>query len=101
MKRILLLQLLFWVYASHAQQSPCSAEPVYRQLDFWVGEWEVFATNGSKAGDSKISLILDSCIILEEWISVQPGKGLRYAGKSFNSYNASSKQWQQKHGWIM
>lgn len=75
-------------------QKPCSS-PEYRQFDFWIGEWEAFGLNGQKAGDSKISLILDSCIILEEWTSTTVNRGLRYAGKSFNTWNAATKQWQQ------
>ena len=73
---------------------PCS-RPEYRQFDFWLGEWEAFGPNGQKGGDSKISLLLDSCIILEEWTSASVQQGLRYAGKSFNTYNATTKQWQQ------
>ncbi len=80
--------------AIQAQKLPCS-NPVYRQFDFWIGEWEAFGANGKKAGDSKISLILDSCIIFEEWTSASLQQGLRYAGKSFNTYNATTKQWQQ------
>ncbi len=79
----------------HAQRSPCISNPVYRQFDFWIGEWNVFAKNNKKAGDSKITLILDSCIILEEWKSTSAQDGIIYSGKSFNTYNASSKQWQQ------
>ena len=58
-------------------------------------EWEAFGKNGKKAGDSKISLILDSCTILEEWTSANVQQGLRYSGKSFNMYNAANKTWQQ------
>lgn len=79
---------------SASSQRPCSAAN-YRQLDFWLGEWEVFDTNNQKAGDSKVSLILDSCVILEEWTSASITQGIRYAGKSFNTYNAATKQWQQ------
>lgn len=84
------------LFVVHAQTGklPCS-RPEYRQFDFWLGEWEAFGTNGQKAGDSKISLILDSCIILEEWTSASVQQGLRYAGKSFNTYNSTTKQWQQ------
>ena len=81
-------------HPSFSQQLPCS-RPEYRQFDFWIGEWEAFGKNGQKAGDSKISLILDSCIILEEWTSASVTQGLRYAGKSFNTYNAATRQWQQ------
>ncbi len=77
-----------------AAQRPCSG-PEYRQFDFWVGEWEAFSPNGNKGGDSKISIILDSCVILEEWTSAGAQQGLIYSGKSFNSYNAATRQWQQ------
>lgn len=75
-------------------QMPCSA-PAYRQFDFWLGEWEVYGVNGNKAGDSRISILLDSCVILEEWTSANLSKGIRYSGKSFNTYNANTGQWQQ------
>lgn len=91
MKQLILLLLI--TAQVHAQR-PCSA-PAYRQFDFWIGEWEAFGKNGQKAGDSKVSLILDSCIILEEWTSASVTQGIRYAGKSFNTYNVQTKQWQQ------
>lgn len=76
----------------HAQpsQSPCQTNPAFRRFDFWIGEWEVYGAKGNKAGDSKIELILDSCIILENWSNL---KG--YKGKSFNTFNAITNQWQQ------
>lgn len=93
MKKILFLLLLFTIAKNiHAQQptaKPCAANPVYRFFDFWIGEWEAFGQKG-KGGDSKISIILDSCVILEEWTG-----GGGYAGKSFNTYNAATKMWQQ------
>ncbi|HEY6504708.1 MAG TPA: hypothetical protein VIZ28_12085 [Chitinophagaceae bacterium] len=94
MKNAVILFVLSLISWSAFAQRPCSL-PAYRQFDFWIGEWEVFGTNGQKAGDSKISLILDSCIILEEWTSATVSRGIRYAGKSFNTYNAATKQWQQ------
>lgn len=94
MKKIVLL-LCPLLFASFVfSQKPCS-KPEYRQFDFWIGEWEAFAPNGNKGGDSKISLILDSCVILEEWTSASAVQGLIYTGKSFNSYNTATKQWQQ------
>jgi hypothetical protein len=78
-----------------AQKSPCTSDSIYRQFDFWIGEWEVYGKNGKKAGDSKIDLILDSCIILENWKSANTVSGVYYAGKSFNTYNSMTKQWQQ------
>lgn len=95
MKKILLFAgAVIFFLQSNAQGLPCS-KPVYRQFDFWIGEWEAFAPSGAKAGDSKVSLLLDSCSILEEWTSAGLQKGLRFAGKSFNMYNAATKKWQQ------
>ena len=94
MKKSFLLPAFCVMALFSSAQLPCSL-PVYRQFDFWIGEWEAFGKNGKKAGDSKISLVLDSCIILEEWTSASASQGVRYAGKSFNTYNALTKQWQQ------
>jgi len=95
-KLIALLIFSNMLSAAFAQNSklPCS-KPEYRQFDFWIGEWEAFAPTGKKGGDSKISLMLDSCTILEEWTSTGLQNGIRYAGKSYNMYNAAQKRWQQ------
>jgi ketosteroid isomerase-like protein len=93
-KLALTASFLFTAALLYAQRLPCS-NPVYRQFDFWIGEWEAFGVTGTKAGDSKISVILDSCVILEEWTSAGLQQGLRYAGKSYNTYNNLTKQWQQ------
>lgn len=91
-KLITFIAISFTGFAAFSQL-PCSG-PEYRQFDFWVGQWEAFGPKGNKAGDSKISIILDSCVILEEWTGT-PNKGFTYTGKSFNSYNSATKQWQQ------
>ena len=71
------------------QQPPNCSGPEFRQFDFWIGEWNV-DQGGKPAGTSSIQLILDKCVIFENWT----GKG-GYTGKSFNLYNRSLKQWQQ------
>lgn len=86
----LLLSMVITAGAQQPPANPCATDTVYRQFDFWIGDWEVFGAKG-KAGDSRIELILDSCVILENWTSARPG----YAGKSFNTYNAGTGQWQQ------
>ncbi len=97
MKSIIILSIITCCYfTANAQNnaSPCSGT-IYRQFDFWLGQWDVFTTAGKKGGDSKISLILDSCVILEEWKSTGVTDGVHYEGKSFNTYNTATGQWQQ------
>ncbi|MES2005117.1 MAG: hypothetical protein V4450_11380 [Bacteroidota bacterium] len=95
MKKVLSFVIVFSIaFTGYGQKTvavPCSANPVYRQFDFWIGEWEAFAPNGKKGGDSKVERLLDSCVILENWTSTQAG----YSGKSYNTYNSSTGKWQQ------
>jgi hypothetical protein len=85
-------------FVSLAEQAKLAAEPCrdphkhpeFRQLDFWVGEWDVFSGT-QKVGDSSIQLILKDCVVLENWTAVATGS----AGKSFNKYDPVNKYWQQ------
>jgi len=94
MKKLIVLVISTIIATVIFAQRPCNSQ-VYRQFDFWIGEWEAFNLKGQKAGDSRIEMILDSCVILENWTSTSVIKGLRYAGKSYNTYNAVKKKWQQ------
>lgn len=96
MKLMVQLLLSFWVpmligldaSAQGAASRPCSG-PEFRQFDFWIGEWEVYA--GERlVGNSRVERILGSCVLLENWT----GKG-GSEGKSFNLYNAAAHQWEQ------
>lgn len=95
MKHFLILAFALITSTVVAQNAPCETDPVYRQFDFWIGEWTVYDLKGNKTGDSKISSILNKCVILEEWTNANPQNGLIFQGKSFNTYNATTKQWQQ------
>jgi len=68
---------------------PCTTGAEYKQLDFWLGEWDV-AVSGQKMARSRIEKISDGCIVQENWM---PLNGL--SGKSWNFYNASTHKWEQ------
>jgi hypothetical protein len=59
----------------HAQNKsnlvvPC-AIPFYRELDFIVGDWQVFhKSNGKLAGYDRIARTLRGCAIQQSWISL-------------------------------
>ena len=73
-------------------QRPCAYTAENRQFDFWLGEWRVTTTQGSvPAGDSKIELILEDCVVQENWKS----QNSPYSGKSYNMYNQALKRWEQ------
>lgn len=69
---------------------PCLTRKESRMFDFWVGEWDVKNPQGQPAGRSSVQLLLEGCTLLENWTDMQGG-----GGKSLNSYNTDTKQWQQ------
>ena len=74
-------------------REPCKASPEHRQLDFWIGEWDVSLPKAGKIAESRIESILGGCVILETY---HQGDG--FSGNSFSLYNAETKSWEQR--WV-
>ena len=74
--------------------APLSCEtPGHRQFDFWIGEWDVFRPDGTLVGTNRITLILGTCVLLENWKGTS---GLE--GWSFNVFDAADGRWHQN--WV-
>lgn len=78
------------IAAARRNKAPCQAAPEFRQLDFWVGEWDVLDASGQRIGGSRVEKLLGQCVIFENWTDAR-GR----AGKSFNLWDASEKAWRQ------
>jgi tetratricopeptide (TPR) repeat protein len=74
-------------------EKPCVYAAESRQFDFWIGEWRVVqtGTDAPQVGTSRIELVHNGCVILENWTSARSP----YAGQSFNIYNTDLKRWEQ------
>lgn len=71
--------------------APCEHEPAYRQLDFWVGEWDVVdPASGRTLGENRVEQHLSGCMLLEHWTGADGG-----AGKSMNIFDRSRDSWRQ------
>jgi hypothetical protein len=74
---------------------PCS-EPEQRQLDFWIGSWELTwpgNTAGQLAhGTNNVTRILDGCVVQENFSG---GDAMPLRGLSVSLFNARSGKWQQ------
>jgi hypothetical protein len=84
-------------YALRAQASPppagACAAPEFRQFDFWLGAWTVTTPDGRRAGTNTIRLILNDCVLHEQWEGADGSRG-----QSFNIYDAASRRWRQS--WV-
>ena len=68
--------------------------PESRQLDFWVGEWELsYAAAGKQVTSrNRITKVLGGCVILEEFSG---GAGTKLEGRSFSTFDRATKRWKQ------
>ncbi len=62
----------------------------YEQLDFWVGDWDVFSKRGEQVGQNKIEKLEGGFLIQENWTSSR-GR----TGKSTNYYDPATNKWRQ------
>jgi hypothetical protein len=73
-----------------APPQPCRATEVSRNLDFWVGDWDVYLGD-TLAGRDTVNRILDGCAVTEQWKGSDPGD----EGMSLFAYDARKDLWTQ------
>lgn len=72
-----------------APDTPCRSASA-RQFDFWLGQWEVFLPDGSRAGSNRIEAVAGGCALLEQW----QGRG-GFSGTSLNRHDTTDGRWHQ------
>jgi hypothetical protein len=91
MRLVLFAAALVVMSSAHAQAPRGCDTREFRELDFWVGDWDLTYGDGKK-GRNRITKILDGCVILEEF-SGAPGVALD--GKSFSTFDRTAGRWKQ------
>ncbi len=70
---------------------PACATPEYRQLDYWVGYWDVYRTGtDTLVAHSLIERRYNGCAIRENWMP-RNSQG----GGSFSAWRPESRNWRQ------
>jgi hypothetical protein len=90
---ILVLLTAVWVCSvagaqAKAPQPSCKERPEFRQLDFWIGEWDVF-NKDQKIAEVSIQPVLKDCALEEFWKSPRGNDG-----KGLSTYNPRSQKWE-------
>ena len=74
-----------------ASAEPCRHSAEARQLDFWIGTWDVHnPETGRKAGVNTIEPVLNGCALIERWSGARGSNGT-----SLNFYDPQRKTWRQ------
>lgn len=92
---LLLLTGLLAAAPAGAQERPdperCQEQPEWRQLDFWIGTWDVVhPDDGRQRGVNVVEPMLNGCALLENWTAARGG-----TGKSLNFYDPQRRTWRQ------
>lgn len=77
---------------------PACTAPQYRAFDYWIGEWDVTDTTGTKIAESSITRASAGCAIAEHWKPLQgpPGHSLSWYAASDSLWH---QQWVGGDGW--
>jgi len=64
-------------------------DPRYSELDFWLGEWDVFDEAGRKVGSNVVRKVLKGRLVVEEWTDAfgREGRGSHF-------YDPARKKWR-------
>ena len=81
--------------SSPASKAACS-EPEQKQLDFWVGDWDL-TWPGEKSGEqahgtNSIRRVMDRCVVEENFSG---GDSMPLRGMSLSTFDARAHKWKQ------
>ena len=74
-----------------ASPTPCMDTEAARQLDFWVGTWDVVSPeDGGRLGENVVERELGGCLVMENWTGARGS-----SGKSMNFWDPQRRTWRQ------
>ena len=73
-----------------APAPPACADTAYHQLDFWVGNWDVYPTGKDKLVAHSLIESVYGCGIRENWMPLN-----KQPGGSLSVYVPAEKHWEQ------
>ena len=80
--------------AQQASPPPCEG-PEYRTLDFWVGDWIAYDSQGKRIGTNRITRDEYGACVITEHFKADDGS---LKGHSVSMYRPGLKQWRQN--WV-
>jgi hypothetical protein len=70
--------------------SPCSADSNYQRLAFWVGDWDVYDSVGTRYATQRVRTVVDACAIAAEWTGPVGDKGM-----GLSAFDVRTGEWRQ------
>ncbi|MEQ9506971.1 MAG: hypothetical protein RLO80_11935 [Hyphomonas sp.] len=89
MRLILAAALLLAATPATAETPPCASE-AHHAFDFWIGDWDVYAQDGTLAGSNSITREEYGCLLVERWTDING-----VTGQSYNYLDPATDKWRQ------
>jgi len=71
---LFLAALALPIHAQEIEPQSCTYNPLYGMLDFWLGDWDVYAGD-NRVGTNTIEKTMKGCAVLEHWQNVEGVRG--------------------------
>jgi hypothetical protein len=78
-----------YAFVAATSPQPCTADPAFHALDFWVGTWDVYVGR-ERDGRDVVTRELDDCAVTERWEGSDGSRGM-----SLFVYDPYAGRWQQ------
>jgi hypothetical protein len=76
--------------AQTATASPCTEDAGYQRLAFWVGDWDVYDSTGTRYATQRVRPVIDGCAIAADWTSGGGNKGM-----GLLAFDMKTRAWKQ------
>lgn len=70
-------------------EKPCRRDPAFAELNFWLGDWQVWAGD-RLVGSNRIEEVVGGCALTEHWVATGGGEGM-----SLFYYDPRREEWNQ------
>lgn len=68
----------------------CASDSSFQRLAFWVGDWDVFDSVGTRYASQRVHPAVDACAFIAEWTGPVGDKGT-----SLTAYDPRTHDWKQ------
>jgi hypothetical protein len=68
----------------------CTSDSSFQRLAFWIGDWDVFDSTGTRYASQRVRAVVDACALTAEWTGPVGDKGM-----SMTAYDPRTGDWKQ------
>jgi hypothetical protein len=68
----------------------CMSDSSFQRLAFWIGDWDVFDSTGTRYASQRVRAVVDDCALTAEWTGPVGDKGM-----SMTAYDPRTGDWKQ------